>query len=143
MKVFQKNSDSGELELTREVHDHQGPIMDISFSPIYLDSYFITVGYDNCLNIYQLVEQIPEKKFTFVYDDNDLGFFIHVEFLNEERNLSFLITTSQGFILKFSSKSKFKEEKFKVLEEQIDSLSVSQSNLVLIASQQTKRLYLD
>lgn len=101
--------------------------MDVAFCSLNFVSYFVTVSYDQALHVYSLAnEGSYECLFSYHNKDSDVGFFTHVVFFPlKQKYLKFLVGTSGGYVLKFSSESSFTPEKYRVDETQIEALDVS------------------
>lgn len=95
--------------------------MDVAFSSLRFSNYVASVGYDQCLNLYSLDENEKQKlKFSYQNEDQELGYFTHVAFDHSSKNnLVFAVSTSNGYILLFSSENSFEPKKYLVAEEKI------------------------
>lgn len=62
-------------------NDHKGTILDCAFSSLNFHPYFVTVSYDQSLNVYGLTQEgTQESKYRYHNEDSEVGFFTHVVF---------------------------------------------------------------
>jgi WD40 repeat protein len=132
-------------QLLKEIKNHKGPILSISFAGITLPSYIITVGYDRRINLYDLDELNENPLFSFEEENLEYGYFNHVSFLKGGKtSLNFVVSTSNGYVFYFSSDNNFQPERLQIFESEISSLNGLNNGAIVVAAKGEKsRLYFD
>lgn len=132
-------------ELIKELKNHKGSIMEICFAPITFPSYFISVGYDRRLNLYNLNEIQDKPLFFYQEESLDYGFFNHVSFLKSNKNtLIFSASTSNGYLFIFSSENNFVPEKKQIFNSAIRSFKCLNNGAIVVSAKEEKsRVYFD
>lgn len=119
VRLYSLSPEHEEPVLQLEYTEHKGLVMDLSFSPITHPYYLLSCGYDRVVNL-RSREAIV---FSYKEADSEVGFFTSGCFSKTKSDrLSFLVGSSNGYVLEFSSDNKFKPVKRKVLGESVTAI---------------------
>ena len=135
-----------ELELLREYHSHQAPVMGLAFAPLSHKNYLLSASYDRTLHLHNLDDsKTSEPLFSYQEEDKELGFFTTCTFAPTEKNrLLFLVGTSSGSLLIFDSDRQFEARKLTTRPNLIKSISANKKGQVLVTfSGSSPFLYFD
>ena len=122
VKLFTRSDEQEEATLTQQYKNHTGLITDLSFAPITHARYILTCGYDRTINL----NLDGKTVFSYSETDTEVGYFTSCCFLRTEPNaLTFLVGSSNGYVIEFRSITSFKPEKKKLMEGSIVNLNSS------------------
>lgn len=124
-----------ELELLKEYHSHQAPIMGLAFAPLSHKNYLLSAAYDRSLHLHNLEDpKNTEPLFSYQEEDKEVGFFTTCAFVPTQKDkLVFLVGTSTGNLLIFDSEMQFQPRKVLTRPNLIKSISANKKGQTLLA----------
>jgi WD40 repeat protein len=127
---------SADPKLIREYKNHAGAILAGAFAPLKYNAYFITVGYDKSLFLYNLDDgKQPDAIFSFTQENQEIGYFTSVTFVPVDKSrLVFAAGTSTGHVVVFDSQANFEPKTHAIFTSAIKSVSGNSAGEIAVAA---------
>lgn len=134
VRIFSRSEEEDEASLIQEYKNHTGLVTDLAFAPITHGNFILTCGYDRSVYL----NQDGKLVFSYTESDTETGYFTSCCFMRTSGNvLSFLVGSSNGYVIEFSSLNSFKPVKTKILESSVVSLESSKNDSYLVCGDST------
>lgn len=136
VSVYSFQDWSAEPKLIREYKNHAGAILAGAFAPLKYSAYFITVGYDKSLFVYNLDDaKQPDAIFSFTQENQEVGYFTAVSFVPVDKSrLVFAAGTSTGHVVVFDSQANFEPKTHALFTSAIKSISGNSTGVLAVAA---------
>lgn len=127
---------TAEPKLVREYKHHAGAILATAFAPLKYHAYFITVGYDKSLFLYNLDDsKQTEPLFAFTQENQEVGYFTAVTFVPVDKSrLVFAAGTSTGHVVVFDSQSNFEPKTHSLFTSSVKSMAGNSTGEIAVSA---------
>lgn len=112
LEIYRLSQSGGPTEVLKQIKLTDAAIVTVKQAPLQYRPYILIVDADLRITLYNIQDKHSDPVFDFVEESSEVGYFTAAEFFNGSKDsLKFIVGTSTGAALVFSSDKNFQDER--------------------------------